>query len=514
MPSTSTDSPIRSNSPPRTSSTKSAPLDSRERSLDALKAVLTEWTSWFRAEHAGWPGRCWDGPRLEYEFGLDVATPTGIAALHAPAHGGGHVSWVSLEGNATRTPFDGEVPTFTPLKGRALANRLSYLGMPAVRFWQFEDSAVNIAALDPQVTDLAHLLLAEFGLQGADDWYVVPLDVPVNTCTAIDRLTYTTTFGETLEVRPLENRPSEMSQLFTVGCAEDAFQTNEPLPLCPDFSSWPGPPAPSRAIRSRKSCSFVTKWRTPRSPSSAKYRARAAVDDHDSTKSPTTHRQRTLCPPPTAPIDSPNQRHRGGTATSPCSGLTCLLAPACTQPRRADRVEQSSPTGRRSWRGSSTPRSHATAYESPGADRSLARQTEPTQVGPPDVLKSAEAKATARSPSTRQRSITDPGRGARHGLTDPITRTSPRRRRHRNPRRSNNSATSAAPPPRASCSPDPCPAPNSPAKSDESTPNNALPHPGQPFVFAPADDDRSVPHLDASRWQRRKDRRGNIEDGP
>ena len=188
-------------------------------------AVLAAWLAWFEAEYTDRPTTSWDGPRLEYTFGLDVATADGVASLHAPAYDGGTPTWHSFTGDASPTANPDQPPAVAPLHSFSLANRLSYSGMPAVRFWQFEDSAVNLALLDPQVTDLAHLLMAEFGLIGADEWYVVPLDAPLNSCAVIDRLEYTTTFGERIEVRAASSiRPTEEWQLFTVGTNEDSFE--------------------------------------------------------------------------------------------------------------------------------------------------------------------------------------------------------------------------------------------------------------------------------------------------
>ena len=69
-------------------------------------------------------------------------------------------------------------------------------GMPDTRWWAFEDGKTNFGDINPGTTDLAKLLLIEFGLVYANDWFLLPYTVPAGTALNIKGLAVTNTFGE------------------------------------------------------------------------------------------------------------------------------------------------------------------------------------------------------------------------------------------------------------------------------------------------------------------------------
>jgi hypothetical protein len=82
-----------------------------------------------------------------------------------------------------------------------------YAGMPATRFWQFEDAAVSFGSVDVDPTDLGRMLLIEFALGGADDWHVIPLPVAVGAVATVAQLRVLDTFGRMTEVEPVDAGP-------------------------------------------------------------------------------------------------------------------------------------------------------------------------------------------------------------------------------------------------------------------------------------------------------------------
>jgi hypothetical protein len=70
--------------------------------------------------------------------------------------------------------------------------------MPDPRWWALEDRKTDFGAIKPSTTDLAQLLLMEFALVYADDWYLVPCRLPAGTLARIEGMTVTNTFGERL----------------------------------------------------------------------------------------------------------------------------------------------------------------------------------------------------------------------------------------------------------------------------------------------------------------------------
>ena len=130
--------------------------------------------------------------------------------LRADGFGAGSARWHHFEWlQARQVDVDG---TTRPASAETttdvmLATPLRYPGMPADRYWQLEDAAVDVAAIEAQPHDLARLCLAEFALVSGDDWLVVPVDGQVGAVNQVVAVRVTTTFGETFAV-PEEARPA------------------------------------------------------------------------------------------------------------------------------------------------------------------------------------------------------------------------------------------------------------------------------------------------------------------
>jgi hypothetical protein len=67
--------------------------------------------------------------------------------------------------------------------------------MPARRYWQMEDAAVDVGAIDAGPADLARLMLREFALIYGNDWFIVPVPVTVGSVAKITSLVVTDVFG-------------------------------------------------------------------------------------------------------------------------------------------------------------------------------------------------------------------------------------------------------------------------------------------------------------------------------
>lgn len=182
----------------------------------AIATALAEWLAWYRSITAPQPDAgtdCWVDERLEYRFGLVAGAQT----FRAPGFGGGRVDWSDVDAASATDPVDEAAPTEVQTM---LATPLRFAGMPADRYWQFEDGQVNLGALEVQPHDLARLLLVEFATVYGNDWVVVPVDVPFGSFTSVRSVTYTTTFGEHLEVPRADDssRPGRF-RMFEVSVA-------------------------------------------------------------------------------------------------------------------------------------------------------------------------------------------------------------------------------------------------------------------------------------------------------
>jgi hypothetical protein len=161
-------------------------------------SAAADWLRWYRGDAAA---DCWAPRRLEYNFEISV----GPDSLSAPAFGGGRVDWYHFDHAGTA---GAQAPGSSSDARPVWATPLRFAGLPADRYWQFEDAQVNLAQLEARPEDLARLALVEFAMVYSQDWLMVPLEVPVGSLTVITRLTYTTTFGDTIAVNSANDDPS------------------------------------------------------------------------------------------------------------------------------------------------------------------------------------------------------------------------------------------------------------------------------------------------------------------
>jgi hypothetical protein len=81
----------------------------------------------------------------------------------------------------------------------------SYRGMPAARFWEFEQGDVDYGALETGREDLTRLLLTEFALIYGNDFFVLPLDLQIGALCRIRSLELTDTFGGRWDIPSIED---------------------------------------------------------------------------------------------------------------------------------------------------------------------------------------------------------------------------------------------------------------------------------------------------------------------
>lgn len=165
-------------------------------SATAVEKAAKPYISWWeaRAGHAPAAVPAWQDPRLEYE--LRVATSTGDeTVLTARGYRGGGLDWASFDvaDGATLRPAAGAAAQ--DVVAVALPTPVTFKGMPAARWWQFEDAAVSFPAIDAAPDDLARLFALEFALIYGNDYFVVPVRLGVGTLSQVDSLVVEDSFG-------------------------------------------------------------------------------------------------------------------------------------------------------------------------------------------------------------------------------------------------------------------------------------------------------------------------------
>lgn len=153
----------------------------------------------------------WQPERLEHGFqlGVNAAASTGATSpaisvgLRATAWAGDELDWYDVDHDPVATvPQAGSPParSFSTVGGPLTG--LSYPGMPAARWWQFEDAHIAFAQVTAEPTDLARMLVVEFACAYSNDWYLRPIELPVGTLTRVMNFQVTNTFGDVITVPP------------------------------------------------------------------------------------------------------------------------------------------------------------------------------------------------------------------------------------------------------------------------------------------------------------------------
>lgn len=179
----------------------------------ATQALLQTWLTWYDAlvyEGAA-DNPAWQRERMEYAFALK----SGSVALDADEYTDGHLDWDDFI--ATTTPGDA-APTHTFSVAQRIPTPVRYPGMPAERYWEFEDGKVNFAGAEAGATDLARMCVTEFALSFGNDWFMVPVRLPVGALYRVqdDTFEIVDSFGIPATVKPIKTLNQTPWQMYAL----------------------------------------------------------------------------------------------------------------------------------------------------------------------------------------------------------------------------------------------------------------------------------------------------------
>ena len=165
-------------------------------------------------------GSAWRPEKLDYSF--EVQTPAGAEnqiRLVAPDYRNGELDWYTF---SVSQPAEGRWPE--PQTKHFPPTRVSFAGMPHPRWWAFEDSRTDFGNLDVATPDLAKLMLMQFALVYGDDWFILPLELPMGGVAKVTSLQVTDVFGVHTYVergRTDGDDPLKRFRLFELSLAAD-----------------------------------------------------------------------------------------------------------------------------------------------------------------------------------------------------------------------------------------------------------------------------------------------------
>lgn len=178
--------------------------------MDTAGGSFVDWFERLYIQPGEKEGDAWLPERLEYQFACAVPGGDGEEKVLAAEHYyQGRLDWYNFDWDKSRKNL-GEL--LDPLPQAPTANEyitrsfiptpLRFNGMPDSRWWAFEDGKTNFGDIKPGTTDLPKLLLIEFGLVYANDWFLLPYTVPTGSALNIQGLAITNTFGERFWIEP------------------------------------------------------------------------------------------------------------------------------------------------------------------------------------------------------------------------------------------------------------------------------------------------------------------------
>lgn len=149
------------------------------------------------------PGDSWADERLEYAFSLGARPhETDSIVLQAHEHAGGHLDWFSFDLAAEPS---GHEEVLEPKRSRRTLELapvpLAYGGMPASRYWEFEEGAIYFGGIEAGPADIGRLVVAEFALVYSDDWFLLPVRFRAGELARVRSIDVWDTFGDWHPVR-------------------------------------------------------------------------------------------------------------------------------------------------------------------------------------------------------------------------------------------------------------------------------------------------------------------------
>ncbi len=174
-----------------------------------VQQTAIEWLSYYDnlfSEPAGPSDDAWLPSRMEYAVSVGAgmtADPGSEVLLTASEFDDGRLDWSSFDVSFESNIGSAGDRTFATATETTIPAPVTFRGAPAARFWELEDARLAYGLVPVGPTDLAKLLMIEYVGSYGNDWFVVPLTLPVGSVTSVDSLVVTDSFGVRNLLRPI-----------------------------------------------------------------------------------------------------------------------------------------------------------------------------------------------------------------------------------------------------------------------------------------------------------------------
>ncbi|GAA3102835.1 hypothetical protein GCM10010520_54970 [Rhizobium viscosum] len=205
-----------------------------------LGEIARGWRVWWINQLSERGPDCFDEHRFEHA----AEVSTGGSVLLAEEYLGDGLDWYSLDVHP-----DPEIEAAPPAPPRpfvheGLPSLIYYGGLPADRFWEMEDSRVDLGAMELSTLDTGRLLLISFATVYGNDWFLVPLEVPAGSLTVLDQVLVRDVFGRLHKVERAGREDPSWS-LFTLHSPDPDHRAASGLLMLPTERGQTGAPLES-----------------------------------------------------------------------------------------------------------------------------------------------------------------------------------------------------------------------------------------------------------------------------
>jgi hypothetical protein len=207
-----------------------------------LGDMAAGWLTWWRARVPAVISDdqdCWDGRRFEHAFALRSASLP-LVELRATEYAGGRLDWSAVDAFAADAgAAEGEPKS---MRQRGIPAPARFGGMPAPRFWEMEDARFDPGSVDAAPIDLGRLMLVGYATVYGNDWFVVPIRLPVASLSRVVSFDVHDVFGETTTLTPV-GADQDGWNLFGLSAADRPLVPDQERPTSPWFFLAPSLPA-------------------------------------------------------------------------------------------------------------------------------------------------------------------------------------------------------------------------------------------------------------------------------
>jgi len=184
-------------------------------------SAVAQFTSYCQSLYAAaQPQSPWNAEDLQFEFTDAAETAASSVGLSSQSFQGGELDWYSFDYSTSADTAHNPQPVVT-FNQTVIPQHISFPGMPGNSWWEFEDSASDLGALDTEPVDLTKMLVQQFAAVCANDWFQFSIPIQLGALNRLAALVVTDTFGIRTLIEPTSaiqppSAAGKVWQMFTL----------------------------------------------------------------------------------------------------------------------------------------------------------------------------------------------------------------------------------------------------------------------------------------------------------